>query len=114
MEFRLSIILIIINILFMLFVYSNVRRKKIILKYALLWFVASIIFIICALTPNLMTSIANFMGIEKASNMVFLFVIGMNTIITFILTTIISTQKNKITLLVQEVGILKEKMNNEK
>lgn len=114
MEFRLSIILIIINILFMLFVYSNVRRKKIILKYALLWFVASIILVICALTPNLMTSIANFMGIEKASNMVFLFVIGMNTIITFILTTIVSTQKNKITLLVQEVGILKEKMNNEK
>lgn len=114
MELRLTIILVIINLLFMLFVYSNLKRNKILLKYALLWIGASILFIICAVTPNLMKSMANFMGIETTSNMIFLFVIGAILVITFALTTIVSTQKAKITMLVQEVGILKERIDRGK
>jgi hypothetical protein len=98
----------------MFFVYHNVKKKKIMLKYALIWFVASIILIFCALTPNLMESLANFMGFEKASNMIFLFVVGINIVITFILTTIVSNQKDKITTLIQELGIVKEQLNNDK
>lgn len=114
MEIKLTIVLILCNILFMAFVYSNVKKNKILLKYALLWLAASILMIICAITPDLMTSIAHFIGIETASNMIFLFVIGVNLIITFALTTIVSNQKTKITMLVEEIGILKEKVSRDK
>jgi len=111
---KLTITLILLNIITMLFIYHNVKKKKIILKYALIWFVASVILIFCALTPILMESLANFIGFETTSNMIFLFVVGINIIITFILTTIISNQKNKITTLIQELGIVKEQLNNDK
>ena len=45
METKLTITLIIVNIIFMLFVYSYVRKNKIMLKYAILWWIASIILI---------------------------------------------------------------------
>lgn len=114
MNTKLIIELVAFNVIAMLIVYANLKRKKILLKYALVWFFASFIMIFCALTPNLMTNIANLLGIEKASNMVFLFLIGINLMITFILTMIISNQKNKIITLVEEIGIIKEQMKHDK
>ncbi len=114
MEKKLVIELVVINILFILFVYSNIRRNKISLRYSLLWIASAVIMIFCALTPNLMNKIANFIGIQTASNMIFLFIIGILLIITFILTVIVSKHKSKITLLVEEIGILKEKVNRVK
>jgi hypothetical protein len=110
METKLTITLIIVNIIFMLFVYSYVRKNKIMLKYAILWWIASIILIFCALTPNLVLSIANFIGIQTASNMIFLIIIGILLAITFTLTSIISNQKTKITYLIEEISILKRKI----
>jgi hypothetical protein len=114
MDIRLAIELILCNVILMIIVYHNVKRKKILLKYALIWFLASIIMIFCALTPNLMHTLASFLGIETVSNMIFLFTIGINLIITFILTTIVSNQKNKITGLVEEIGIIKEQLKKDK
>ncbi|MDD2469853.1 MAG: DUF2304 domain-containing protein [Bacilli bacterium] len=114
MTLKLTIELIICNILFMVFVYTTVRKKKILLKYALPWFAASTLLIVFSLTPNLMKKIANFVDIETVSNMIFLFVVGMNLIITFSLTATVSNQNTKIATLVKEIGILKEKVNRDK
>lgn len=113
-EKRLIIELVVINILFILFVYNNIKRNKISLRYSLLWIVSSIVMIFCSLSPNLMNKIANYVGIQTASNMIFLFLIGILLIISFILTVIVSKHKEKITLLVEEIGILKEKVNRVK
>ncbi len=114
MDTKLIIELVIINILMILIIYHNLKKEKILLKYALVWFASCFLMIICALTPNLMIQIANFLGIEKASNMIFLFAIGINLIITFILTIMVSNQKSKITTLVEEIGIIKEEMRHDK
>ncbi len=114
LEKRLIIELIIVNILFILFIYRSIKRNKISLKYSLFWIVSSIIMIFCALTPKLQQQIAHFIGIQTASNMIFLFLIGILLIISFILTVIVSKHKEKITLLVEEIGILKEQINRDK
>lgn len=114
METRLQIVLIICNIIFMIFVYDKAKSKKILLKYALPWIAASLIMVICVLSLDLMTKVANFIGIETVSNMVFLFAIGVNLIIAFALTTVVSNQKTKITSLAQEIGILKEEIYRDK
>ncbi|MDD4036644.1 MAG: DUF2304 domain-containing protein [Bacilli bacterium] len=113
MNTKLMIELIIGIVLFIIFICINIRRKKILLKYALLWLAASLLMIICTISPNLMHSIADLIGIEIVSNMIFLFVIGINLIITFVLTTIVSNQRSIITTLVEEIGILKEQVNND-
>lgn len=114
MSLKLTITLIILNIIAMIFIYRFIRKEKILLKYALIWVLVCLIMILFALTPNIMKSIAYFLGIETASNMVFLFIIGINTVINFILTAMISTQKHKINILIEEIGIIKEKLNNVK
>lgn len=114
MEKKLIIELVVLIILFILFIYNNVKRNKISLRYALIWIASSVIMIFCAVSPNLMKKIANYIGIKTASNMIFLFIIGILVIITFILTVIVSKHKEKITLLVEEIGILKEKVNRVK
>lgn len=113
MQTRLMVELIIGIFLFIIFIYINIRKKKILLKYALLWLIAAILMIICTISPNLMRSIADFLGIEVVSNMIFLFVVTIILVITFILTIIVSNQRSIITSLVQEIGILKEKINND-
>ena len=52
------------------------------------------------------------MGFEKASNMMFLIGFFFLFYISFIITTSISIQNEKIKLLIQEVSILKESVEN--
>ena len=54
--------------------------------------------------------IADLIGMEKVSNMIFLFGFIVLLAICIGLTTIVSEQKNKIIVLTQEMGILKNKV----
>ena len=83
-------------------------------KYSLLWAIGVIVLIILSVWPNILVSLANLIGFQTISNMVtgVLFVILL--FITISLTVIVSGQKKKITLLVQEVSILKNEINSVK
>jgi hypothetical protein len=94
MNIKLTVELILCNIIFMVLIFYNIKRNRILLKYSIPWIFGILILTFCALTPNFMESIATFLGIETVSNMIFLFIVGINIIITFILTSIISKQKN--------------------
>ena len=68
--------------------------------------------IVLSIWPNILVSLANLIGFQTISNMVtgVLFVILL--FITISLTVIVSGQKKKITLLVQEISILKNRVND--
>ena len=61
--------------------------------------------------PNIIFKISELFGFEKASNMIFLLGFFFLFYIIFILTSSLSIQNNKIKLLIQEISILKEKLN---
>lgn len=91
------------------------KRERMPVKYSLIWIFSSIIILLIAVIPNLFVYLSKLIGFETMSNMVIGIFIFILLMITMSLTIIVSSQKKKITLLIQEISILKEKVNkNEK
>ncbi len=107
MPARLVAILIVIALLFVIYVWRNVVKRKLIIKYALLWLLFSLSMIVAVLIPDLLKTICNWIGIATVSNFIFFLGFGLLLFITFVLSEIVSNQKVKITTLAQEVAILK-------
>lgn len=108
MGIKLQLFLIIFSLIFGLFVYIQISRKKLNLEYSIMWFLFAILMIISALFPGIISFLCNLVGIKEESNMVFLFGFIILIFIVLHLTEIISKQNNKITTLVQELSILKK------
>ena len=109
----MSISLIVTSILFCLFIIFFIlvllRKKRISIKYSLIWLVLFFLLFLCTLLPNFLIWITDLLGFATASNMIFSLIIGVLVIITIALTVIVSNQDRKIRLLIQEVSLLKGK-----
>lgn len=110
MELRLRLILIIAIILFIFIMINFIKKDNISLKYALVWLISGILMIVATLIPNLLELLSNLLGFELVSNMLFMIAILVLFAICFSFTVIVSRQTQKIRLLIQEVSILKAKM----
>lgn len=64
-----------------------------------------------AIFPFTIEFVANMLGFTTLSNLITAMIIAILLFLTMSLTIITSGQKKKITLLIQEVSILKEKIN---
>ena len=89
-----------------------VKRGRISIKYSLVWFFSIFIILLSTIIPNFMITLANFLGFQTLSNMLFSILIATLIFICISLTIIVSGQKEKIKLLIQEVSILKKEVEN--
>lgn len=112
MSIEITISSIIFLVLIMLFVLYLVKKKKISIKYSLVWLLPCIVLIIFTLVPGLMIYVSKTLGFQTASNMILTLLICFLMVITIALTVIVTNQKDKIRLLIQEVSILKQKGND--
>lgn len=110
MSIKLIIFLIVFCLLFGIFIFYNIFKRKITLQYSLMWFCYCILMLIVLISSPILSEITTFLGFEVTSNMIFFFGFIFLLIISFTLTRFISLQKEKITILTQEVGILKRKL----
>ena len=91
-----------------------VRNGKITIKYSIFWFFSCLLLLITGIMPFILVWIADLLGFQVVSNLVIGIFIFILLLITLSLTIIVSSQANKITLLIQEVSMLKEKINKKK
>lgn len=112
MPLKLKLVIIFLSIIFLIYIYYSIKKKNISVKYSLSWMTACFLVIIIALIPDYLIKIANLFGIEKLSNMMFLFAFIILFFIVYTLTLIVSKQKQQIIILTQELGILKNKIDN--
>ena len=110
----LKINLIIVMILFLIYVFRSIKKNKLSTKNALIWITADIIVIFCIVFVEKLLLLANFIGIETVSNMMFFIGFIYLLILCFNLTNELSLQNKKIIKLTQELGILKNQINKEK
>ncbi len=103
--------LVVLLLLQLVLIISTVKRKKLSMRYACFWIVLIIFMIFIALFPNIIFKLADTFGFEASSNMIFLLGFFFLFYVIFILTTSLSIQNAKITLLIQEVSLLKERVN---
>lgn len=105
--------LIIVSILFSAFIIISIlvllRKKKVNIKYSLIWIILFLILLIATIIPGFLIWLTHLLGFRTASNMVISLILAVLVIITITLTLIVSSQDRKIRLLIQEVSMLKNK-----
>jgi hypothetical protein len=106
--------LIIGSVLFFVFIINMVRTKKLELKYALIWILTSLSFIIMSVFPETVFFVARMLEVEVAANALFLCIIFLLLLMVFALTVAVSRQAGRIKRLVQEMGMLKSEINDKK
>lgn len=112
MPLNLRFAILLIAFILMLVIIKILRKQLIPVKYSLLWWIGFFILLFLSIFPDFLVAIANLMGFQTISNMVsgVLFVILI--FITISLTVIVSTQKRKINLLIQEISLIKSELEN--
>ena len=115
MPLKLVLEVILFVIVMLIIITSIVKKGKISIKYSLVWFFSIFVIFLSAIIPNFMQIVANLLGFQTMSNMIFAILIVLLIFICVSLTIIVSGQKEKINLLIQEISILKKKVEkNEK
>ena len=107
------VVIIFILFLFLLIVYL-LRKRKLSTKFAIVWFLAIIVMLLTVLLPDVMKYVANLIGFELLSNMLLCIFIAILLFITLALTIMVSSNKRKITLLIEEISILKKELEDKK
>lgn len=110
MTINLEIFLLLFIICFILLILHTIKKQRLLLKYSLLWIASSLVMLICILFPSFLNLICHILGIELVSNLVFLISFFILLVLTFALTIIVSEQKKKIVLLVEEIAIIKKQI----
>ena len=109
MPLSLKLEVIAFNLIIISIVLFIVRKGRITIKYSLVWLFSCCVFLLFAIIPKFMETIANTFGFKVLSNMIFAAIIMILLFVSVSLTIIVSGQKEKIRLLIQEVSILKSK-----
>jgi hypothetical protein len=107
---KIQFIAIIGSVIFLLFVISLVRNKRIKEEYSLLWLFFGIVFIVISVFNNLLLIISSFIGIAYPPIAYLLILIMAIFLILIQYSVVISDLKEKNKTLTQEIGILKMKI----
>ncbi len=107
MSVKLRIALFIFSIIWLVIILNLLKRNKLPIKYSLVWIIAICVLLIISLVPSILEFFAESFGFLTMANLVIGIMITLLLGITLILTVIISQQKKQITMLIQEVSIIK-------
>ena len=103
-ELRLIMLVIIVGLL--IFFYSMLRKKKLDLKYCLVWVIALLgIAVFCAF-PRLLDNLSELLGIGVPVNTLFLVCIAFLACICISLTIVVSRLADRLRKLTQNIAIL--------
>ncbi|MBR3199009.1 MAG: DUF2304 domain-containing protein [Bacilli bacterium] len=99
-------------IFIIIFVLYLVRRERINIKYSIVWLLLFLALLIFLLAPGLLASVTKLLGFQTSSNMVFSLLIAVLVAINISATVINSSQDKKIRSLIQDISILKKKLED--
>lgn len=102
----LRIITIIACLAFAGFVCIQVARRKLLLRYSLLWLTLALVVLLGAIFPNIVTFLADLFGFDVPSNFIFFFGLFFLLSICLSLSVVVSKQSMKIKNLVQKLALL--------
>jgi len=110
MQTPLKIALIFVVLMYIFFILKAVKRKNMRIGYLIFWSITGVILIVALLIPNLVDNISKIVGFEMPINMIFSIAIFIILYLIFNLTNLISKEEKKNTLLIQEISMLKQRV----
>lgn len=99
-------------LLLMAYVIRLVVKKRLRLKYSLLWLALSLVALLCAIFPEPLFALAHLLGFVVPSNMVFFLAIFFLLVLCLSLTVIVSWQARDIRQLIQEIAVINNQLEN--
>ncbi len=111
MSITLRIALIIVVLIFIFLILKSIKRKKMNITFSLLWLVLGGALIVAVIVPNFIETISKSLGFETPSNMLFCVTIFIAFYLIFYLMQIVSKEYRKTIALVQEISLLKKRVN---
>lgn len=113
MTVSLRVIVFCVALLFLVIVLRTLKSKKISVKLSLLWFLTSLLLMAASIFVEKVIMFSGILGFEEAVNMVFFFGLFVVLSISFCLCIVISKQQKTITILIQEISMLKKDKKDE-
>lgn len=110
MNLTLRIFFIAAIILFLIIILRYLSKKRLNLKYSLVWLATAAGLLILAIFPGLVDKIGNLVGIVSPVNTVFVFALMFIMAIIFTLTMIVSHTTSRIYRLTQTIAILEKRV----
>ena len=107
---RISVLIFVVLLIFVIFLI--LRKGKLSIKYAILWLFACFIMLLLIIFPNILGFLVKLVGFEVQSNLVFSIFIVILLLINLSVTIMLSSQREKINLLIREVSMLKKQIKN--
>lgn len=99
-------------LLLMAYVIRLVVKKRLRLKYSLLWLALSLVALLCAIFPEPLFALAHLLGFVVPSNLVFFLAIFFLLVLCLSLTVIVSWQARDIRQLIQEIAVINNQLEN--
>lgn len=106
MTTKFQIILIVGIVLILLLILNMIRKRKLELKYSLVWLIVMLMLLFIAASPEKLTQMSKSLGIYSPVNMVFFLGFVFSLIIIFVLTVTVSRLSARIRRLAQIVAML--------
>ena len=110
MSFKLQIIIAIATVIAFIYIGNKVRTRVIELKYALVWFLLSLVLLIIDLAPNLLESASRLLGVTLPINMLSLLGFAFVLIILYSFTIVLTNENRRTKRLTQEIGLLSHRV----
>lgn len=118
MQLTLRIALILITLTYLFIIIKAIKNKKMQISFSVFWIITGLILIIAIAIPNMIENISKLLGFSLSVNMIFCVAIFLLFYLVFNLNIILSKENKKNTLLIQEISMLKKRIeeleNNQK
>lgn len=111
MQVSLRIALIVITLIYLLFILRAIKRKKLQISLSIFWILTGVVLMISIAIPNFIERISRWLGFELTTNMIFCVTIFIAFYLIFNLMILISDLKRKNVKLIQEISILKRRVD---
>ena len=105
MSIMLRVLLIVMSVLSLFYVIGKIRHSKMQIEYSIFWILLSFIMIIMSVFPEIVYWITTVMRMISPANVVYLFIIAVLLIKSFMMTIEISKLEDKVKDLVKQIGI---------
>lgn len=108
----LRIGLLIASFIALMFVIISVKKRKLNIKYSIVWILWALLALLMAIFPQIFYEISHLLGIEMPVNAVFLIMIALLYALTFYSYMMTSKHNDEIVQLTYEIAVLKKKIED--
>lgn len=110
MQLTLKIAFVVILLIYLFCILKSVKKKNMRINYLVFWSITGILLVVALIAPNFVENVSNFLGFGLPINMIFSVAIFIILYLIFDLTKQISNEQNKNIMLIQEISMLKKKV----